>query len=664
MLTSNDGVRVRIYIVVAVLLGLFAYVGVRLYFLQVARHDELYEKAKRKYTAVRTKTGKRGEIRDIDGHLLVGNVPVAQLVADPCNVETDIMAEKLALLLKSYFGLDPDETFKDLQRKTRQRKKEDGTEETVKRRYSLLVREVPFEEAAKFEHLLKVNGIRGVTFPEGYRRFYPKDHLMANVLGFLGGGGVETARQDTTRPETGQEKFEADLSGLRLPYGDGSQEHVRDGEHVYLTVSEPIQSIVEEELDKVMEKWKPLTAYAVMADPRTGNIMALAQRPTFNPNDRSKMTGDSWRVRAIEDSFEPGSVMKPMVVAGALDMGLVTPGMTIDCENGTWIYAGRSMRDTHPAKMVSVADIIKHSSNIGTAKIGLLLGKENLDRILRSFGLGSLTGIPLKPETRGQFMPVHKWDGLSITRFPIGYGVGVSPVQMVRAYCALADGGKLRKLRLVDRVEDPETGEIKNMPPEAPVSLYRNPAVANQIVDLMASVTRPDGTAFRAAIPGYEVAGKTGTSRKWVPEEKAYSYRKSYATFAGFVPARNPAFVLVVVVDEPKGSIYGGVVAAPAFKEIATRTLRFLDVKPDPALLPEDTARRSQNTTAAPARPTAPAVPARPATPRPAPQPPVAPTGSAPARPAAEQKKERKFVPLDSNYYRRGYQQDKPGSGR
>lgn len=649
MLTSNDGVRVRIYLVVVILLALFVYVGIKLYFLQIVRHEELYEKAKRKYTAVRTKTGKRGEIRDIDGHLLVGNVPVAQVVADPCNVEPDIMAEKLALLLKSYFGLDPDETCRDLRRKTRQRKKEDGSYETVKRRYSLLVREASFEDAVKFEHILKVNGIKGVTFQEGYRRFYPKAQLMANVLGFIGGGGVETARQETTRPETGQEKFEADLSGLKLPYGDGTQEHVRDGEHVYMTVSEPIQSIVEEELEKVMEKWKPKTAYAVMADPRTGNIMALAQRPTFNPNDRSKMDSDTWRVRAIEDSFEPGSVMKPLVVSGALDLGIITPDTKVDCENGVWVYAGRSMRDTHPASMIPVTDVIKHSSNIGTAKIGLMLGKENLDRILRSFGLGAHTGIPLKPETRGQFMPVRQWDGLSITRFPIGYGVGVSPVQMLRAYCALADGGRLRKLRLVDRIEDPETGEVRNMPVEEPVLLYRNPAAANQIVDMMANVTRRDGTAFRAAIPGYEVAGKTGTSRKWISEEKAYSYRKTYATFAGFVPARNPAFVLVVVVDEPEGSIYGGVVAAPAFKEIAARTLRFLDVKPDPALLPESRTADSRSAPqaaprqAAPARRSAPAAPA--------------------ARPSAP-KKERQFIPLDGNYYRRGYQQDKPGGGR
>ncbi len=660
MLTSNDGVKARIYFVIVLLLGLFIYVGAKLYHLQIVRHEELFDKAKRKYTAVRTKVGKRGEIRDIDGLLLVGNIPVAQIIADPCNIDSDVKAEKLSLLLKWHFNADQDEIYRNLMRKTRQRQKDDGSFETVKRRYALLVKEASHEEVKKFDEVLQVNDIKGVTFDEGYKRFYPKNHLMANVLGFIGGGGIETARQDTTKPETTQEKYEVDLSGIKLPYGEGTRESARDGEHVFLTISEPIQSIVEDELDKVMAKWNPRTAYAVMADPRTGNIMAIAQRPSFNPNDRKNMDSEAWRVRAIEDSFEPGSVMKPMVVAGALDMGIITPQTMVDCENGLWIYANRSMRDTHPAKLVSVADVIKHSSNIGTAKIGLMLGKENLDRILRSFGLGTRSGIPIKPETRGQFSPVNKWDGLSITRFPIGYGVGVSPVQMVRAYCALADHGNLRKLRLIDRVEDPETGEILQMPLDEPIKLYKHPERANQIVDMMATVTHKDGTAFRAAIPGYEVAGKTGTSRKWISgadgQKGAYSYSKSYATFAGFVPARDPAFVLVVVVDEPKGSIYGGVVAAPAFKEIASRTLQFLDVKPDPALLPAP--RPAQPTRTAVTQPPA-ATAARPQT-RPAP---AAPPAAAPARPAAGQN-ERQFIPLDENYYRRYYQQNNSRGGR
>ncbi len=667
MLTSNDGVKVRIYFVVVILFGLFVYVGVVLYRLQIVRHDELYDKAKKRYTAVHTKVGKRGEIRDIDGHLLVGNVPVTQIVADPSIIDPGVKEEKLAWLLNSYFGSDYRETLRNLQQKERRRKNQDGSFTTLPRQYAIMVKEAAFDDAERFKTTLRVNDIRGVSFREGYRRYYPKNMLMANVLGFIGGGGVESAREDTTKPAVTEEHYEVDRSGIKLPYGEGIREDARDGEHVYLTISEPIQSIVEEELDKVMQKWKPKTAYAVMADPRTGNIMALAQRPSFNPNDRSKMDGEAWRVRAIEDSFEPGSVMKPLVVAGALDLGIVSPRTMVDCENGLWVYQNRSMRDTHPEKMVPVSDVIKFSSNIGTAKIGLMLGKERLNTILRSFGLGTRSGIPIKPETAGQFSKLNNWDALSITRFPIGYGVGVSPVQMVRAYCALADGGNLRKLRLIDRVEDAETGEVIKIAMDDPVNIYNNAERANQIVDMMASVTQRGGTATRAAIPGYEVAGKTGTSRKWIPGNRetgqrgAYSYSKSYATFAGFVPARDPAFVLVVVVDEAVGSIYGGVVAAPAFKDIASRTLKFLDIKEDPALLPPE------RTTAAtrPAAPSQPQAAARPAAPTaPAvstvPAPTVRRQPAAPATPVVKppEKREKVFIPLDENYYRRGYRQN------
>lgn len=657
MLTSNDGVKVRIYFVVVILLGLFVYVSIVLYRLQIVRHEELYEKAKRRYTAVRTKVGKRGEIRDIDGHLLVGNVPVTQIIADPSIIDSGVKEEKLAWLLNSYFGSDYRQTLHNLQQKERLKKNQDGTYSTVPRQYAMLIKEAPFDDAEHFKKTLRVNEIRGVTFREGYRRYYPKNMLMANVLGFIGGGGVESAREGTTKPAVTKEHYEVDRSGIKLPYGEGIREDARDGEHVYLTISEPIQSIVEEELDKVMEKWKPKTAYAVMADPRTGNIIALAQRPTFNPNDRSKMDGEAWRVRAIEDSFEPGSIMKPLVVAGALDLGIVSPRTMIDCENGLWIYQKRSMRDTHPSKMLSVNEVIKFSSNIGTAKIGLMLGKERLDTILRSFGLGTRSGIPIKPETAGQFSQVHDWDALSITRFPIGYGVGVSPVQMLRAYCALADGGNLRKLRLIDRLEDAETGEIIKVPLEEPVNIYRNPERANQIIDMMASVTQRGGTATRAAIPGYEVAGKTGTSRKWIPGNRAtgqrgaYSFSKSYATFAGFVPAREPAFVLVIVVDEAVGSIYGGVVAAPAFKEIASRTLKFLDIKEDPELLSSSIPRPAASQSVVAPRPAPVASPPSLARPQPTVKPMVKPA----EKPA---KREKIFIPLDENYYRRGYRQN------
>jgi cell division protein FtsI/penicillin-binding protein 2 len=211
------------------------------------------------------------------------------------------------------------------------------------------------------------------------------------------------------------------------------------------------------------------------------------------------------------------------------------------------------------------------------------MGDKRLNRVLRKFGFGCETGIPLKPETKGIFRPLNRWDTLSITRFPIGQGIGVSPVQLVRAYCALADHGNLRKLRLVDRIVDPESGIVIKNPAQKALKIFHRSQTWGEIVDMMCLVTEEGGTARRAAIPGYRVAGKTGTSQKFI--NGAYSHSKYFSSFIGFVPARNPAFVLLVTADEPKGSYYGGTVSAPTFQNIALRTLRYLDIKPDPALL-------------------------------------------------------------------------------
>ena len=271
--------------------------------------------------------------------------------------------------------------------------------------------------------------------------------------------------------------------------------------------------------------------------------------------------------------------MKPLVVAGALDRGIVTPETRFDCEKGLWFYGGKSLKDSHPMGILTVSEIIQHSSNIGTAKIALAMGEKTLDEVLRSFGIGSRTGIPLKPETVGIYRPLKLWDTLSITRFPIGQGVAVSPLQLVRGYCMLANGGHPVKLRLVDRIENPATGIEQKMPLEKHNSIFKDPSTHKKIVEMMKTVTGQGGTAKTAAIRGYYVAGKTGTAQKFV--DGAYSRKKYIANFAGFVPADNPRFVLLVVADEPNGGIYGGTVAGPTFQTIAERTLKYLNVKPD-----------------------------------------------------------------------------------
>lgn len=593
MLTSNDAIGVRIKLAALFAVICFGLIAYRLYVVQVERHEELYEKARSQYTSSTTTHGKRGEIFDIGGNLLVGNIPCADISADPQIVGEEPWCSRASMIFSRYLGIPYKEIYEKLSEQYRVRKGSDGYPEKAKIRYTVIANLVPFQLAEEIKKKLKVNNIKGVVFKDVYKRYYTKDTLLSNILGFTTTAegkdvpvmGMEKSLQRRIEPSDAKIVFERARDGSPLNYGMYEADHARNGYNVYLTINEPIQAILEEELDNLVAKWHPRAAYAIMIDPKTGNIMALAQRPSFNPNERKSIVPDAWRIRLTEDVFEPGSTMKPMAIAGALDYGVVTPETQFDCEKGKWFYAGKILNDSHPLTILSTAEVVQKSSNIGTAKIALRLGDQKLYKVLRDFGFGSLTGIPVKPESRGIMLPVKRWDSLSVTRYPIGQTWCVTPVQLARAYCALADGGRLRPLRLIDRIEDKDTQTTVKRAIDDPVMIYNNPDTADKIVKMMSLVTQKGGTATGAAIPGYHVAGKTGTSQKLV--NRQYSHTQFFSSFVGFVPAEDPAFVLMVTADEPKGSYYGGVVAAPFFKTIALRTLRYLDVKPDPKLLEE-----------------------------------------------------------------------------
>ncbi len=420
----------------------------------------------------------------------------------------------------------------------------------------------------------------------------PKDTLLEPTLGFINVdrdkavpvSGLERAIAKYVEESRGKIIHESDRRGRPLAYGKKVVDSPTvDGMDVFLTVDENIQMIVEEELDTLCREFRPKAAYAVMVNPSTGDVLAIAQRPTFNPNDRSTMKNGNWVDRITTYVFEPGSTMKPMVISGALDNGVVTPWTKFDCEHGYWKEA--RLRDSHRMGISTVTEILVESSNIGTAKIAKKMGKQLLYNTLVDFGIGRKTGLPFPRESRGVLRPPRRWDGLSISRFPIGQGVSVTPLQLARAYCALANGGRLVKLRIIDRLVDPATGRTFTNPLAPAVGVFKHAKTARQIVEIMKGVTRHGGTAERAAIPGIEVAGKTGTSQKWISKEESptgrghYSEKKFFATFVGFAPADKPAFVLMITADEPQGNHYGGVVAAPTFKRIAERTLAYMRTK-------------------------------------------------------------------------------------
>lgn len=424
----------------------------------------------------------------------------------------------------------------------------------------------------------------GLRFVESSRRFYPKGSLLANVIGFTnaageGVTGVEELYDEALKPHAGRSSYIRDRVGAKVQARDRDVMAARPGSDVFLTVAEPIQQIVEEELERMVERFTPKAAFSVMINPRTGACMALAQHPSFNPNDRSDLQPGNWTNRIAETGFEPGSVMKPLALSGALDYNVVDLQSEFDCERGRWFFCGESLRDSgHKFDILSVAEILQHSSNIGTAKIALKMGEGRLYQTLRRYGFGQRTGIGFEREAPGIFRSIEEWDGLSISRFPIGQGVLTTPLQMVQAYAALANDGVMMQPYVVDRVLKSD-GTVDQTQPRIKRRVVRPPA-ARRTAEALTLVTTPEGTAPKAAIAGYEVAGKTGTAQKWV--NGRYSNNHYVSSFIGFVPARNPAFVLLVTADEPdpEKGYYAGTVAAPAFRRIAERTLRYLDVAP------------------------------------------------------------------------------------
>jgi cell division protein FtsI/penicillin-binding protein 2 len=262
--------------------------------------------------------------------------------------------------------------------------------------------------------------------------------------------------------------------------------------------------------------------------------------------------------------------MKPLIIAKAIDLGIVKPDTVFDC-HGPWFYGGKTLKDHRPMGLLTVSEIIRQSSNIGTAKITIEMGKDNLYKLLVTYGFGQESGLPFHPEAKGILRKYDKWDALSITRFPIGQGILTTPLQIISAYTTLANSGERMKLRIIDRIEDTETEYAYNFPIKSAGRIF-GPKAAKEIVEMMRESTT------KAKIPGYQIAGKSGTAQKWINGE--YSHSKYVGSFVGFAPADEPAFLLIVSVDEPKGAYYGATVAAPHFSNIAKKTLRYMDILP------------------------------------------------------------------------------------
>ncbi|MFA6034042.1 MAG: penicillin-binding protein, partial [Myxococcota bacterium] len=346
-----------------------------------------------------------------------------------------------------------------------------------------------------------------------------------------------------------------------------------EGSRITLTIDVNVQSAAEAELEKAVRERSAAGGYVVVMDPSNGDILALANYPTFDPNDPAKYPAANRNNQALTNPFEPGSTMKSILLASALQEKVVKPEDRFDCENGRWPLGSRVIHDVHGKGVLDLNDVIKYSSNICSAKIGLKLGRERWHAKLRDFGFGEITGITLPAETRGLLPNVSRWADISTATISFGQGISVSALQMVAALSTIANGGDWVRPNIMKRVTNQKGDLVKDFPPEI-VRKVLDRQVARKATEILTSVTKPGGTGTQAAMEGFDVAGKTGTALKVDRLTRNYSPDKHLGLFIGFMPAENPRLVVLVVIDEPKGVQYGGVVAAPAFKAISTVALK------------------------------------------------------------------------------------------
>lgn len=558
-------VRIRIRLVGFCFLIAFSCIVVRAFQLQVLGTDEWRKRADRQHQKAVPLTPKRGTIYDQGGEELALSIEVDSVYLEPTKIaETEKVVEVLS--------------------KTLSLPKSSLREKVLSKKSFLWVkRQISQAEADK----IRAAKLAGVGFTKEHQRFYPNSELGANVLGFTGIDpkgleGLELKYDGEVLGDGGYLVVERDALGRGLGSGNLVVEGNQRGANLYLTLDKQVQYIAEKELAAGVRKAGAKGGSAVVMDPRTGRILAMANAPLYNPNAINNYRPSDWRNRAVCDTYEPGSTLKVFLMAAALNEKLVTPNQIIDCEKGYYRVGGRTIHDHHPYGRITAAEVIKVSSNIGSAKIGKALERDRLYRYLTDFGFGRPTGIDLPGEASGLLRPPNAWFEVDLAAISFGQGMTTTPIQLARATSAIANDGKLIDMPIVELIVNDRGDVIEERKPEV-VRQVVSAEVARQVREMMALVVGQGGTGTLAAVPGFKVAGKTGTAQKVDPVTGGYSVDKRVASFIGMVPAEAPQLVVVVEIDEPSKQVYGGLVAAPVFSEIAVQTLRQLKISPTEA---------------------------------------------------------------------------------
>lgn len=551
----------------------------RLVQLQVRQHETYAALADKSHVRRQPIFARRGLIQDVNYETLAENDPICTVVADGALITNPAaVAETLAAPL----GLNETELREKL---------------TTKHHYIVLKRQVSKAVADTIENRLGVRSLAGVAFEPDAARLYPNGSMLCHVIGYMdashsGVEGVEKTMNDYLHGHDGFRYIERDRMGKELVAYRGEERAPRDGCNVRLSVDLNLQNIVETELDTAWKELKPKKAIAILMRPKTGEILALANRPNFDLNDirnkpASYLTEHAADRKncAVTDMMEPGSTFKAFTISAALNEHLAGPDTMIFCENGHFSYAGRTLHDHHGYADLSVSEILMHSSNIGAAKLGLSLGEQRLYEYIRKFGFGERTGISLPGEIPGLLYPPHRWSKLSITRIPMGQEIAVTPLQTITAMCAVANGGHLMMPQILREITDEQGNTVTSFPP-VEVRQVVSQKTAREMADALKNVVTAKGTAPLAQVPGFSVAGKTGTAQKidTTNSKGGYMPGKYIVSFCGFLPADNPEFVCLVMLDDAvtKPELnYGGALAGPVFSRIAEKTARYLNLQPD-----------------------------------------------------------------------------------
>lgn len=554
----------RLYVLAGVLFFWCAVICLRLVYLQVFRYGDFQQRAQHQQQRTTEVAAKRGLIYDRAGRELAMSIAVDSVFAVPSEIPD--LAQTISLV-SHVTRNDPREVLAKCK---------------AARTFCWVARKADADAAARIRAL----NLRGIYFQKESKRFYPKRELAAQVIGYVGTddeglSGIEREYDEKLRGKPGRMSISVDA---RRKYFGSVVKQPEPGNNVVLTLDEKIQYIAERELETAMHDTQAIAGTVIVENPRTGEILALANRPTFNPNLSREITPEKLKNHAVSDVYEPGSTFKLVTISAAIDQGLTRPNELIDCQMGSIVINGLRIHDHKAFGILPVSQVLAHSSDVGAIKIALRLGDERLYKYIRAFGFGQQTGIELPGETRGLAKPLSRWSKVSIGAISMGQEIGITPLQLAGMVSSMANDGVLVSPRIV-------AGEVA--PQVAPQKVAFHPVDQGRVVStttaaLMRQMMQGvilEGTGRKAALDGYSAGGKTGTAQKFDPFTHKYSHTKYVASFAGFAPINNPEIAVVVVLDTPIAPTVvqreGGWVAAPVFRRIAQQTLEYLHTPHD-----------------------------------------------------------------------------------